>query len=63
MSLALRYVAALALLGIVPAVAFVVGRGVPIVALAAVNSVIIAASLYLMWGSSDAAEEHGPVQG
>ncbi|MFB6170079.1 MAG: hypothetical protein ABEJ06_02930 [Haloarculaceae archaeon] len=58
----LQRLAALALLGTVPVLTFVVGRNTPLVALAAVNVVIIATSLYLMWGPSEATE-HAPAHG
>lgn len=49
----LRQLAFLALLAVIPVLAFVVGRGAPIVVLAAVNAGIVAASLYAMWGPSE----------
>lgn len=51
----LQRVAGLALVALLPVLAFVFGRNTPLTALAAVNVLIIAASLYLMWGPSHSA--------
>ena len=45
----LQRVAGLALVALLPVLAFVLGRNTPLTALAAVNVLIIGASLYLMW--------------
>ncbi|MFB6171523.1 MAG: hypothetical protein ABEJ23_03245 [Haloarculaceae archaeon] len=47
---------AIALLAILPVVAFVLDRQAAVVVLSALNVVIIASSLYLMFSPSDAAE-------
>ena len=52
-SLPLRWAATtLALLALLPVAAFWLGRGVTVVGLSAVSVVIIAASIYLMFGEA-----------
>jgi acetyl-CoA carboxylase alpha subunit len=50
--------AAVALLAIVPIVAFLLGRSTPVVALAVVNVFIIAWSIYTMLSPSDHKQAH-----
>lgn len=53
-NVSLRSLPIIALLALVPVVAFLTGRLEPVVALALVNVVIIATSLYWMFGPSRA---------
>ena len=61
MSVPARYVVLLALVALVPAVAYTSSRSDPTSSIAAVNIVLIAASLYVAMSatSSEGADDHG----